>query len=79
MRKKKFVLTTISSLGYQVTALVCGFILPRVILLYFGSAINGLVNSVAQFLSIITFLECGVGVVIQSALYKPLADSDNCN
>lgn len=77
MRKKKFVLTTISSLGYQVTALVCGFILPRVILLYFGSAINGLVNSVAQFLSIITFLECGVGVVIQSALYKPLADSDN--
>ena len=55
MRKKKFVLTTISSLGYQVTALVCGFILPRVILLYFGSAINGLVNSVGIKLENVNF------------------------
>lgn len=43
----------------------------------YGSNINGLVNSITQFIGIITFLELGVGKVVQSALYKPLAEKDN--
>lgn len=77
MRKKKLAKNTISSLLFQVTTIICGFILPRVILLYYGSEINGLVNSITQFLQIISFLELGVGTVVQSALYKPLAEKDN--
>lgn len=76
MRNKKLAWNTISALVYQVTTVVCGFVLPRAILTYYGSAVNGLVNSVAQFLQMIAFLELGVGAVIQSALYKPLADRD---
>ncbi|MGP1507663.1 MAG: hypothetical protein ACTTJW_02120 [Sphaerochaeta sp.] len=57
-------------------AFICGFILPRYILSYFGSDANGLVASITQFLSIVSFLELGVGPVIQSNLYKPLADND---
>lgn len=34
---------------------------------------NGLVNSITQFLAVISFLELGLGAVVQSALYKPLA------
>lgn len=60
----------------QITALVCGFILPRLFLEYFGSEVNGLVNSITQFLGVISFLELGVGAVVQSSLYKPLADGD---
>lgn len=33
----------------------------------------GLVSSITRFLSLITFLEMGVGAVIQSSLYEPLA------
>lgn len=76
MRGKRLFYNTISSLVFQVTTIVCGFILPRLILNAFGSEVNGLVNSIAQFLGVISFLELGVGAVVQSALYKPLAEKN---
>ena len=76
-RRKRLAVNTISSFGFQITTIICGFILPRLILNAFGSEVNGLVNSVTQFLGIISFLELGVGSVIQSSLYKPLANNDN--
>lgn len=76
MRKKLLAKNTIASLLSQITALVCGFILPRLFLQHFGSEVNGLVNSITQFLSVISFLELGVGAVVQSSLYKPLAEKD---
>ena len=75
-RKKKFALNTICALLYQIVTIICGFILPKFIIPHFGSKVNGLVNSITQFLAVITFLESGVGAVIQSSLYKPLAEKD---
>lgn len=76
MRGKRLVYNTISSLAYQICVLICGLILPRAILETFGTEVNGLVNSISQFLVVISFLDLGVGAVIQSALYKPLAEKD---
>lgn len=76
MRNKKLAWNTMSGFLLQGTTVICGFILPRAILNRFGSDVNGLINSIAQFLQMIAFLELGVGAVIQSALYKPLADGD---
>ena len=56
---------------------ICGFILPRYMLLYYGSAVNGVVSSITNFLSFISLLDLGVGAVVQANLYKPLADGDN--
>lgn len=75
-RGKELALNTITSLVLQVVSVICGFILPRLILESFGSDVNGLVNSITQFLGVITLLDLGVGAVVQSALYKPLADND---
>lgn len=75
-RSKRLRWNTISSIALQLITVICGFILPRLILGTFGSEVNGLVNSISQFLSVITFLELGVGSVVQSALYKPLAEGD---
>ena len=77
MQNKILFYNSISPLIYQVTTIICGFILPRLILGHFGTEVNGLVNSITQFLAIISFLELGVGAVVQSSLYKPLADKDN--
>ncbi len=77
MRKKKIALNTLTSLILQITVIVSGFIIPRLILSRFGSEVNGLVQSVTNFLGVIAYLELGVGAVVQSALYKPLADCDN--
>lgn len=77
MRSRKLLWNTVSSLAQQVTTIVCGFILPRLILGSFGSEVNGLVTSITQFLAIIAFLEMGVGSVVKSSLYKPLANKDD--
>lgn len=77
MRKLLLAKNTAASLIAQITILICGFILPRLFLQHYGSEVNGLVNSISQFLSVIAFLELGVGAVVQSSLYKPLAEKDN--
>lgn len=74
--KRKLYLNTATSLLMQITTLVCGFVLPKLLLENFGSEVNGLTQSISQFLGIISFLELGVGQVIQSALYQPLAKGD---
>lgn len=74
--QKRLKLNTISSLLFEIVTIICGFILPRLIMSRYGSNVNGLVNSITQFIGIITFLELGVGKVVQSALYKPLAEND---
>lgn len=76
MREKKLANNTISSLALQITMIVCGFVLPKLILSNFGSEVNGLVNSITQFLQVFAFLDMGVGAVFQSSLYKPLANGD---
>lgn len=75
-RNQKLLMNTSSSLLKQVVVTICGFILPRYMLLYFGSSVNGLVASATQFLSFISLLEMGIGPVIQANLYGPLAKKD---
>lgn len=75
-RATKLKFNTITSLLYQILSIVSGFILPRLILQNYGSDINGVVSSITQFLAIISLCECGVGAVVQSALYKPLAEKN---
>lgn len=76
-RAKKLFLNTTTSLIYQFVVVVCGFILPRFFLIYYGTEVNGLVASITQFLGFIMLAECGVGAVVQSALYKPLAEKND--
>jgi len=64
------------SVVLQIVTIVCGLIIPKIILDTFGSEVNGLVNSMSQFLNYITLLEGGVSGVIMASLYKPLAEKD---
>ena len=76
-RNKKFVLNSSTSLLQQIVTLICGLILPQIILKTFGSSVNGTMASITQFLSFITLLQGGVGTVAKLAYYKPLAKKDN--
>lgn len=75
-RDKLLILNSATSLISQAVSIVCSFLLTRFILLSFGSDVNGLVSSISQFLGFISFLEMGIGAVVKSALYKPLAEKD---
>mgnify|MGYP000048990859 FL=1 len=79
MKNKLLARNTYTSLLYQVVTVACGFVLPKLILVHYGTAVNGLVNSITQFLGLITYLDLGISAVVQSALYKPLAEKNNKN
>ena len=51
---RKLLYNSSLALLYQFVSTICGFILPRCILAYYGSAINGLLSSILQFLSFIS-------------------------
>lgn len=64
------------SLGYQVLLIVTGLLLPRFFLKYYGSEVYGLVSSIAQFLSFVNICDLGIGAVVSSALFRPLAEKN---
>lgn len=76
MRKEKVVKNVISSVLVQALSIICGFIVPRLIIRTYGSNINGLVSSITQFLTFITLIEAGFAPVIKSILFKPIANKD---
>ena len=71
------IINTFSSLILQILLLINGFIVPWLILSYFGSEVNGLVSSLTKFLSYISLLEGGLTGVVMANLYKPLVEKDN--
>lgn len=76
MRSKKAMINIISSLLLQVVTIICGFIVPRLIINDFGSNVNGLIASITQFLAYIALIESGFGGVVMSMLYKPIANNE---
>lgn len=75
-RTKKAKLNIVISFFCQIINLICGLIVPRLLIGAFGSTAFGATTSIANFLSYITLLEGGIGGVARAALYKPLADKN---
>ena len=76
MRLKKYVINSITSIVLYIITIIIGLIIPRLIISVFSSETNGLVTSIAQFLSYITIAQAGIGAVSRSALYRPLAEKN---
>lgn len=76
MRKKTAIINVLSSIIYQVVALIYGLVVPKLIIEHFGSNTNGLISSIAQFLSYISLLEMGIFPVIKNSLFEPLVKKD---
>ncbi|MCI9618876.1 MAG: sugar isomerase [Dorea sp.] len=77
MKRKLLARNTVTSVIYQMFSVLCGFVLPRMILSAFGSQTNGLVSSITQFIQVINLFDLGITSVIVYNLYKPLALHDN--
>ena len=76
MRTKKALKNITSALFLQFVLILSNLVVPRFIVLTYGSNVNGLVNSIAKFLSYIGLLETGLGGVVKARLYKVLAKKD---
>lgn len=75
-RNKALALNSMASLLQQIVALICGLIVPRLILSTFGSAANGTVASISQFISITSLIQGGVTGATRVAFYGPIATGD---
>lgn len=60
----------------QLITLILGLVLPRLILVTWGSEYNGLLSSVTNILRYLTLLEAGFNTATLQALYKTVAEND---
>ncbi len=77
MRTKQALKNVSASLLLQVVSALSGILLPRFFIGIYGSAVNGLVTSVTQFISYMTLVEAGIGAAGAVALYRPLAEGND--
>lgn len=73
MRSQKSFKNLIAAIISQIITLAIGIILPRVIILAYGSEVNGLLTAIKQFIYYLTFVEAGLSGACIFSLYKPLA------
>ncbi|MBO5408388.1 MAG: hypothetical protein J6A61_03160 [Clostridia bacterium] len=66
----------VSSLIYQVVLIGLSFLLPRLYLENFGSAVNGVLSTIKQIFMYLFLLEAGVGLATTQALYKRIGEND---
>ena len=74
--KQKIRKNLVSGIIYQVVLIAISFILPRLYLENFGSAVNGVLSTIKQIFAYMCLLEAGVGLATTQALYKPIAEND---
>lgn len=75
-RTRNFLYNSLTAALLQIVTVAAGFIIPRIILVHYGSDINGLVTSITQFIAYFNLVEAGLAGAAVYALYKPLADND---
>lgn len=75
-RTAKFIKNTLATGIMQIVAMISGFIIPKIMLMFYGSEINGIVTSITQLISYLTLLEAGLSGATVFSLYKPIAVHD---
>ncbi len=76
MRTKLSLYNSISAVVLQIVNLVVNLVLPKVMITVYGSSVNGLVNSIKQFISYFNLVEAGLSGAAVYALYKPLVQKN---
>ena len=60
----------------QFVILALGLLIPRLVLVNYGSEVNGLLTTVTQIFTYVALLESGIGNAAVNAFYKPIVEND---
>lgn len=74
MNAKKGIYNIVFGILGQALTVVFAIIVPKVIIEYYGSEVNGLLSSISQILVYLGLFEAGVGTASLQALYQPIAE-----
>lgn len=73
---KKTLYNVITGFGSQIIIIILGLIVPRFVLVNYGSDTNGLTSTVTQIFTYMALLEAGIGQATRNALYKHIKQGD---
>lgn len=73
MKLNRIYRNLISNFIVQIIVTLVGIIIPKFIILTYGSTLNGMVGSISQFLMYAGLVEAGIGNAAVIALYEPLS------
>lgn len=76
MNYKKGIRNISYSVIGQVASLALGIFIPRLVIVSYGSDVNGLLSSIGQVMTYLALLEAGLGAAAIQALYKPISQDD---
>lgn len=73
---RKGLLNIICSFLGQIIIIAIGIIVPRLVVVSYGSEVNGLLTSVTQIFTCFSLFEAGIGAASLQALYAPVVNND---
>lgn len=74
--KSRGKLNAVTGFITQAIIIVLGLLVPRIIIVNYGSDTNGLTNTLTQIFSYIALLEAGIGQATRNALFQPIAEKN---
>lgn len=75
--RKKIGYNLVFNIFSQVVILALGIVLPRLVLVSYGSEVNGLLTTISQIFTYVGLLEAGIGNASVNVLYKPIVEKDS--
>ncbi|WP_455683527.1 hypothetical protein, partial [Thomasclavelia sp.] len=76
LKMKRSIMNIFTSLLGTSVSIILGLIIPRFVLVNYGSETNGMINSINQFVLYLSLFEAGIGLTALQALYKPIAENN---
>jgi O-antigen/teichoic acid export membrane protein len=73
---KKIKNNVIYGLSGQIVGIFLGIILPKMILMYYGSELNGLLSSITNIYAYMAIVEAGVAAASCQSLYQAIGNND---
>lgn len=74
--QNKFIKNIVFGFGGQFIILILEIIIPRIMIVNYGSDVNGLITTVTQIFTYMALLEAGIGQAAKNALFKPIAENN---
>ena len=74
MRTKKAIINIIANILVQLTSMIVGLLVPKMLIENYGSTVNGLIQMMTQIISYFGIIEGGVATAAGASLYKPLLE-----
>src|SRR5699024_7481489 len=66
----------ITTIMFQVMNVIYGFVLPKTLILNYGSDINGLISASIQIIGYMKIVEAGLTTASIRQFYKPIVDKN---